>query len=81
MPNQAERIDLKTRTDEGALEAYVRSLDSEALLFSPGTDWSYSSIGFDVLGDVIAKVSGQSFEDYMWSTYSDRWACSIRRSS
>ncbi len=53
------------RTDEGALEDYVRSLGDERLLFSPGEDWSYSSIGFNVLGDVIAKVSGQTFEDYM----------------
>jgi len=55
----------KVRTDDGALEAYVRSLTSEKLLFPPGKDWSYSSIAFDVLGDVIAKASGQSFEAYV----------------
>ncbi len=58
-------MDKEMRTDEGALEDYVRSLGDERLLFSPGEDWSYSSIGFNILGDVIAKVSGQSFEDYM----------------
>ena len=36
-----------------------------SLLFPPGEGWSYSNSGFDTLGDVIAKVSGQSFEEYV----------------
>ena len=35
------------------------------MLFRPGKDWAYSSTGFDILGDVVAKVSGQTFEDYL----------------
>jgi CubicO group peptidase (beta-lactamase class C family) len=31
---------------------------------APGTQWDYSNMAFDVLGDVIAKVSGMSFEEY-----------------
>src|SRR5215471_2732589 len=29
------------------------------------TRFAYSNIGFEILGDVIAKVSGMSFEDYI----------------
>ncbi|MCB9162329.1 MAG: serine hydrolase [Caldilineaceae bacterium] len=51
--------------DDDALEEYVRSLAALSLIAPPGEGFAYSSIGFDVLGDVIAKASGQSFEDYM----------------
>jgi CubicO group peptidase (beta-lactamase class C family) len=34
-------------------------------LFPPGTRWSYSNEGFTVLGAIIEKLSGQSFEEYM----------------
>ena len=51
--------------DKGAAERYVRSLSSEKLLWAPGSHWQYSNMAYDVLGDLIAKVSGLSFEDYM----------------
>jgi CubicO group peptidase (beta-lactamase class C family) len=56
---------MEPRYDEAALEDYVRSMSEYELLFAPGEDYSYSSPGFDVLGDVVAKVSGQSFEEYV----------------
>src|SRR5262249_50299298 len=49
---------------DDALERYVRSLNTLKLNNPPGAKWDYSHIGYDVLGDVVAKVSGQSFEDY-----------------
>jgi len=51
--------------DDQALERYVRSLTDQKMLFTPGEEFSYSNMAYEVLGDVIAKVSGQSFEDYM----------------
>jgi len=51
--------------DDQALERYVRSLADQKMLFPPGDEFSYSNMAFEVLGDVIAKVSGQSFEEYM----------------
>jgi CubicO group peptidase (beta-lactamase class C family) len=51
--------------DEGALERYVRGLSARPLVGAPGEKFAYSNIGFEVLGDVIAKASGMSFEDYV----------------
>jgi CubicO group peptidase (beta-lactamase class C family) len=55
----------KPQTDEGAAERYVRSLTSESMIGPPGGQYQYSNMAFDTLGDVIAKVSGQYFEDYI----------------
>lgn len=51
--------------DEGAAERYVRSLRTEQMIAAPGELWAYSNMAFDVLGDVIAKISGRTFEDYV----------------
>lgn len=55
------------QTDDGALERYVRSLANRKLklLFDPGTHFAYSNMAYEVLGDLIAKVSGVSFEEYV----------------
>ncbi len=55
----------KPQYDDGALERYVRSLSDRTLLFAPGDKFQYSNMAFEILGDVIAKVSGQSFDDYV----------------
>ncbi len=54
----------KPQLDDGAAERFVRSLTGETMIGSPGETWRYSNMAFDTLGDVIAKVSGQSFEEY-----------------
>jgi len=55
----------KPQYDDGALERYVRTLGNRSLIAEPGTKMQYSNMAFEVLGDVIAKVSGISFEDYV----------------
>jgi CubicO group peptidase (beta-lactamase class C family) len=57
----------RPQDDDGALERYVRSLAGMKLrlLFDPGTSFSYSNMAYEVLGDLIAKVSGRTFEDYV----------------
>ncbi len=52
-------------TDDGAAERYVRALRSKKLVANPGERFSYSNIAYNVLGDVIAKISAQTFEAYM----------------
>ncbi len=65
MPNVEDYHWDEPEYDEGALERYVRSLSDRELLFEPGEQFTYSNLAFEVLGDLIAKVSGQSFADYV----------------
>jgi len=51
--------------DDGALERYVRRLTDEKLIAAPGEKYQYSNMAYEVLGDLIAKVSGMSFEAYV----------------
>ena len=51
--------------DSGALERFVRSTANDNMRFQPGKDMAYSNTAYEALGDVIAKVSGMSFETYI----------------
>jgi CubicO group peptidase (beta-lactamase class C family) len=55
----------KAVADDDALERYTRSLSNTTLLTAPATAFNYSNMAYNVLGDLIAKVSGVSFEQYM----------------
>lgn len=68
MPDVADYHWDKPETDKGALERYVRSNEvAEAyLLWAPEEGrFSYSNMGYEILGLVIATISGLSFEDYV----------------
>lgn len=51
--------------DDNALERYVKSLDNIKLMWEPGEKFSYSNITYEILGDIISKVSEMTFENYM----------------
>ncbi len=51
--------------DASALERFVRSGAALALDSAPGAKFGYSNFGYCILGDVVAKVSGEAFEDYV----------------
>src|SRR5688572_1534080 len=53
------------RYDSGARERFVTSIGNDKMLFTPGKDWKYSNTAYETLGDLIAKVSGMSFETYV----------------
>jgi CubicO group peptidase (beta-lactamase class C family) len=55
----------KPQRDEQALSRYVGSLKTLRLRSAPGSRFHYSNIGTEVLGAVIARVSGVSFEDFV----------------
>jgi CubicO group peptidase (beta-lactamase class C family) len=65
MPDVADYEWDKPQYDDGALERYVRSLTNKSLIAAPGAGFRYSNMAYEVLGDLIAKVSGVSFEDYV----------------
>lgn len=43
----------------------IKFLVQRGLNFSPGTGFSYSNVGFLVLGEVIEKKTGLTYEDYV----------------
>jgi CubicO group peptidase (beta-lactamase class C family) len=51
--------------DDGAAERFVRSLRDRTLIANPGESFSYSNIAYNVLGDVLATVTDNSFERVM----------------
>ncbi len=51
--------------DDEAVERLVRGLAETELLFAPGAGFEWSDIGYHILGDVVAKVTGQPYEVYM----------------
>jgi CubicO group peptidase (beta-lactamase class C family) len=65
MPDVEDYLWNKPEYDDGALERYVRSLKDQKLRWDPGTKFAYSNMAYEVLGDLVAKVSGMSFEDYV----------------
>jgi CubicO group peptidase (beta-lactamase class C family) len=55
----------KPQYDSGALERFVKSTAKDKMIFAPGEDMTYSNTAYEMLGDVVAKVSGMSFETYI----------------
>jgi CubicO group peptidase (beta-lactamase class C family) len=47
------------------LEQVVKELAKQPLLFQPGTQWSYSSPGIEILGRIIEVCSQQKYEDFI----------------
>ncbi len=47
------------------LDEVVRQLAKQPLLFQPGTQWSYSSPGIEILGRIIEVCSGQKYADFI----------------
>jgi CubicO group peptidase (beta-lactamase class C family) len=65
MPDVADYEWETPQTDEGALERYARSLTDQTLSAAPDEKFAYSNMAFEVLGALIARVTGMSFEAYM----------------
>ncbi|MEU7838594.1 serine hydrolase domain-containing protein [Nonomuraea sp. NPDC049129] len=47
------------------LAAMRKRLQSQKPAFPPGVKHQYSSAGYEVLGEIVARVSGQTFWDYV----------------
>ena len=46
-------------------EQVIRYMMGQPLQFDPGQEYAYSNFGYCVLGRLVEKVSGQSYEDYV----------------
>lgn len=61
--NSVSRIPISD--DPDALQRTVKNLIGITLDFMPGEKFRYATVNYDVVGAVIEKVSGLSYEDYM----------------
>ncbi|MBD1372691.1 beta-lactamase family protein [Hazenella sp. IB182357] len=57
-------VHIPSSTSESALEETIRTLVGVELSTPPGEKFEYATINYDVLGYLIQKVSGVSFENY-----------------
>lgn len=55
----------EAREDDAALAEFVRSLRDYPLEFEPGSRYAYSNVAYSVLGQIVAELSGESFESFM----------------
>ena len=61
------RLAIDTGEDDDALEKFVAKLVDLKQIAPPGTRASYSQAGYDLLGRVIEKVTGQTYEQAVTS--------------
>ena len=55
----ANRLELRNTSD------YLRLHGTRGLQFAPGAQFAYSNYGFLLLGAVIERVGGMSYDDYV----------------
>lgn len=55
-------------SDNNALEETVRKVQDVKLDYLPGSEFQYSTVNYDVLGLIIEKITGKSYENFISST-------------
>ena len=68
LPNFFNPNFIKPENDNVALTTFARKLKTKKLSYPPGvslTSHTYSNTGYNMLGLIIERVSGQTFSDYM----------------
>jgi CubicO group peptidase (beta-lactamase class C family) len=64
LPEGIERYYYATSKDEW-LQEYLKQLSEEGLRFEPGKGYGYSNGGYFILGLIIEKVTGKSYENVL----------------
>jgi CubicO group peptidase (beta-lactamase class C family) len=59
----------KKVTNPIAPDALIASMSQDKPEFAPGTSYKYCNSGYFLLAEIVAKVSGQSFADYLRTTF------------
>ncbi len=54
----------KMRTDMKPMEI-IHLTSKDSLQFKPGTKWNYNNTGYIILGYIIEKLSGKTYEEYV----------------
>lgn len=58
----ARKMDIEAPADFDAILKYALS---RRLNYKPGTRYSYSNLGYGILGEIIARRSGMTYQDYV----------------
>jgi len=64
-PEGIEKYYYVTRKEE-FLQEFLKQLSSEGLRFEPGKGYGYSNAGYFLLGMIIEKVTGKSYEEALF---------------
>lgn len=64
LPEEIERYYYATSKEEW-LQEYIKQLSEEGLRFEPGKGYGYSNGGYFILGLIIEKVTGKSYEEVL----------------
>jgi CubicO group peptidase (beta-lactamase class C family)/ATP-dependent Clp protease adapter protein ClpS len=60
---------LDTVTNTITTEALIKSFKNDPYDFDPGKKWLYDNSGFLLLGYIVEKVSGQTYGDFLRTTF------------
>jgi D-alanyl-D-alanine-carboxypeptidase/D-alanyl-D-alanine-endopeptidase len=73
LPREVERAPSPTDDPFRSLtqDAYIKGLQSDPLLFAPGSGGLYSNFAFDLLAAALANVAGKSYERLLAETVLD----------
>lgn len=52
-------------SSENAIEETVRAINHFELVRKPGTEYEYATINYDILGYIVEKVTGETYEQYV----------------
>lgn len=70
VPNFTDLPEYWTRRVSPATpDQLIDLVHSKPLDFPPGTKWNYSNTGYDLLGMIIGKVSGQSYATFLTENF------------
>jgi len=58
------RSDLDLKPPWSGYETALKKIEEEKLISPPGTHFVYSDINFEILGEIVQRVSGQSLDAY-----------------
>jgi len=62
---------MKNATVEIKSEDMINSIKKDPYDFNPGEKWLYNNSGYFILGYIIEKISGESYENYLKKTFFD----------
>ena len=70
LPGYTEKADFYSRVTQPIKpQDLINWAKNDEMEFAPGTEFSYCNTGYFLLGEIVAKVSGKSYADYLDSTF------------